>query len=800
MKFNFRKITSVLASAVMLGSTAGFASAANYPAPFVKSGNADVALVVGQSAANSDFFAALKLTESLQAELATQTATPGSSSGAGVSGEGINLATSARKIYYGDSINAGRQVISSSAMPTILADGSFTDLTGTAYTYTQSIKPGDTVSVFGTSGGDLNDPILYLDVGTTTTDPLYNYTLSLNKNLNVSDNTYVQGQTIKIQGIDYVIGASSTNSTLYLFGAGQTVSIAGGESATVTVAGTEHVVELISTSSSTAAKISIDGQSRDVTKGGKYAFPGDLVVYVKSVTHPAFAGDIRDIELVMGANTLRLDNGAVVKSGADETSVKGTLATITAADVGKISGLTIQVALTKTALDHLAAGDSVVDPVFGGIKVEFAGAAPDLNDSSRKVIKIRTDNNQYAYATFVPEGQGDAAADADVETEFAYVYDSNTASTVVTPVLAHQSTASNRGYIHVREGANATVGDWIVINAGDAPHILEADNIDITTATAGKVYFTDKINGQAYTIDVTNSSGTYTKTTDIGGNSYTIRADQNGATVNVTWSTAGTATIFPRIKLKDGGWVAFLTQTTIPNATTVILPDGTTTLSTSGTQLVSMPNSNEVSVNGINWTYKNDTTGKVIINGISNPACNFNATIGPALLFIEPKKWDDSTYGNFVCMPLTTTGTTEIAIADAVFNGTNSGWTTLQSDTYQKQLVDKFGTLAIKEDRTNENGVVTLKYPTSQMYLDILFAEEAATITGGSTSGGSVKNLGLVSVDDTEIASVSNSNLIVIGGSCVNKAAAKMLGSDTPLCGAEFTEKSGVGLTSSSLR
>ena len=37
------------------------------------------------------------------------------------------------------------------------------------------------------------------------------------------------------------------------------------------------------------------------------------------------------------------------------------------------------------------------------------------------------------------------------------------------------------------------------------------------------------------------------------------------------------------------------------------------------------------------------------------------------------------------------------------------------------------------------------------------------------------------------------SNLIVIGGSCVNKAAAKMLGSDTPLCGSAFTDKTKVG-------
>ena len=36
MKFNFKKIGSIIASSVMLASTIGFAAAANYPAPFVK--------------------------------------------------------------------------------------------------------------------------------------------------------------------------------------------------------------------------------------------------------------------------------------------------------------------------------------------------------------------------------------------------------------------------------------------------------------------------------------------------------------------------------------------------------------------------------------------------------------------------------------------------------------------------------------------------------------------------------------------------------------------------------------------
>ncbi len=64
--FNFKKIASVLASAVMLSSTVGFAAAASYPAPFVSSGTADVAIVWGANAQMSDLTAAVDMQANLQ--------------------------------------------------------------------------------------------------------------------------------------------------------------------------------------------------------------------------------------------------------------------------------------------------------------------------------------------------------------------------------------------------------------------------------------------------------------------------------------------------------------------------------------------------------------------------------------------------------------------------------------------------------------------------------------------------------------------------------------------------------------
>ena len=213
-----------------------------------------------------------------------------------------------------------------------------------------------------------------------------------------------------------------------------------------------------------------------------------------------------------------------------------------------------------------------------------------------------------------------------------------------------------------------------------------------------------------------------------------------------------------------------------------------------GTSGTSITNATTISnPNGISWGFAIGAANTSTIRNITAPNCNFNVTMGPAILYIEPKKWDDSSYGNFICVPLSTSGTTEIGIGDPVFNGTAPSFVSLTSDTYQKQSVDKFGAYVIKEDRTNENGVATIKYPSSQMYLDVVFAAPTASIIGGSSGGGTVSSLGSVTVSDAEYSKVSAKNVIVVGGSCINTVAAKLLGSTTPVCSAAFENATGIG-------
>src|SRR6056297_2263818 len=83
MKFNFKKISAVIAGALVTGMTLGTAAAATYPTPFVEDGQANTAIVYGSDALSSDQVSAGNLQTDLQEELDETTSKPSTSSGLG---------------------------------------------------------------------------------------------------------------------------------------------------------------------------------------------------------------------------------------------------------------------------------------------------------------------------------------------------------------------------------------------------------------------------------------------------------------------------------------------------------------------------------------------------------------------------------------------------------------------------------------------------------------------------------------------------------------------------------------------
>ncbi|MFH1249282.1 MAG: hypothetical protein V1660_03960 [archaeon] len=822
MKFNFKKVASVLASAAMLGSTIGMAAAASmYPDPFIKGGVANVAIVVGASAATIDNIAAVDVGANLQAELAKQTATTSSIGATGVGGDSVNLASTSQRLFYGSAMNVARTGISKSEMPTLLADGTIVDDAGTEYSFTQTITPGNNTVAYSTSGGDLEDPALLVQVGTVADAYLYQLDLSFNKNINISSSD-VQGNNIKILGKDFTIGSGSNSGTpvLYLYGAGTEKTVSEGETANLEVGGKTYALEVKSveqTGGVNYVSVSVDGGSiRRITEGSSSKV-GDIEIYAKSIHYLAKEAQTSYADLNIGSTKIKFAQGTTVKSGTDETSIQGTKAYLTSTGANGLSKLSIKVAMAKSASDHLGIGTTFEDPIFGGLQVKFADVAPALDSDMRDSVVINTDNNRNAKTTFTPYlGSSEGA-----KTVY-FGYDQDTSESTITTRLADSSNKT----LNVLEGALVGDAEYMVVNAGDYGRILKVTELPTgDLETTSKIQLEDALTGKTLFDGGGLTVGTDgNASTNIDGNTYYFSVvNSTTSYLKITWGTnaaegvAGTqTTLFPRIKLAKGGWLAFLKPTTITYGLTYSLP-GLETLAdyeaglTISAQTGAVSNeSGSKKYGNVNYSIISGATnnltgiiGGIDVNGndaqtlIAGTDCIFNSTSanGAAVLFLEEKKiteTNNANNGDAICVNLDVSGSTtpvEVSVSTPVMTGTNSALQSLTTDSNVREAVTRYGTF-VEYDST-DNDAITIKYPDEQMYADILVTQTGVEVAAGG-SGGSVASLGSIAVMDSEIATVSSKNLIVLGGSCINTVAAKMLGSDSAICGADFTTAAGI--------
>src|SRR3989344_1304111 len=134
---NFKKISAIVTSGLMVGMTMGVAAAANYPAPFVSGGAANVAIVYGTGSGVSilDAVEAGSVQANLQSFMGASTGTTGS-----ITGEAAALFTGGTKIYVNDTLNTIKTTMTKSELPTTLKDETFSG--NVDATVTQSIQVG----------------------------------------------------------------------------------------------------------------------------------------------------------------------------------------------------------------------------------------------------------------------------------------------------------------------------------------------------------------------------------------------------------------------------------------------------------------------------------------------------------------------------------------------------------------------------------------------------------------------------------------------------------------------------------
>lgn len=733
MKINFRKVASVLTSTVMLSSTIGFAAAANYPAPFVKSGNADVAVVWGSSSQASDLVAVTDITADLQAELASQTATTGGSDGStSVSGgDYVKLERSTDKFSLGDTADEFYSSLDSEELSSVLADGVYQNDANDEFDFTQKIDLNANLKLEFFQDNDFNDekPLVGFDLEDGNT--VLTYTLDFTPDAVEGGSNFADLETTELTLLGrtyYVVQAQNVSNKpkLTLLDSANSAIVSEGESSTVSVGDTDYDVAINFVDDNEVILV-VDGTTTNkLQEGDVFKVADDTYVAVKNILYSEKEGGVSKVEVSIGSGKIVLQDGQEVKinnediSDIEEYNDASLTTAITTSNSGDLDKLT----LTWTLGDDtwIAPGNDLVLPGFETIKISMGA----FNVPAKEMTTLESDGEDSIKLSTTVE-------DGDVDFNLLYT----DGSRIVGLGKDSDDKLATSGSASLT--FNKSVHNWFVaswVNGDDAEsYVLEVS--DITDTDPSK---------NTTTIRSVASGSSLQKELDIG------EAEDFGR-VRLTLSSASeqadTATL--AISTAGSGTVSFSTLYT-KGGMRILLPfNGTTNQGTGALNI-----SNETSYL---LQFKEEDEDGAIAGGEG-----FNATIG-----------------------LNSDGEMQVSSVSVTDYETDDN-----SDEYVGYVMSPLATRTLYSTDGDQDSL-EIEYHDEEAYADVYVSEAGATLSvdesESTSSSGSVKKLGSVAVSDAEIASVSSKNLIVVGGSCVNTVAAELLGG--ALCGADFEEASG---------
>jgi len=778
----FKKIASVLASAGLIGSTIGLGLAANFPAPFVANGAADVAVVYGANSAATDLVAVTDITSSLSGTLASQTATGGTSTSDSSGDDFVRLDKSSDKLNLGDAISDpfGTSV-DDEDMSVLLADGVYTADDSDDFDYEQKIKLGSTtLTHFRDSdyetllGLDERTPVLGFKVASGQF--VAEYTLDF---LDDAESDLVSGDLDDIEGSDiplmgntyYVSDAKDDGDNIVNFGkftlldSATQVLLDEGETMTLDVAGTAYDVsaqifsgtEVVFTVNGATTNTLNEGETQKLSDGS-YIAARDIL-YVSKDT------GISSVDLSIGKGKLELTHGADIKLNEDSVAgvkaymFKGTNSSSTSQKIDKIV-----INWTTDDEEFITAGSDLVMPGFGSL--EFS-----MNDF------VRPTEDKITI-----EADGDTSIEMDIpikdgNADINLVYTNATGEIVGIGKAADErlATSANGTLTFYEKRAGSDYHTAFVVSyasSDDSQSYLLDLNIEEDTAN----------NRNETTIKNIVTGDTWDERTvgdqfDLGDVSFTITTLWKNATDEYAILTAGSNVNFSTVYTTGG--------------LKVQLPYYTPVNGTNGLE-------NVPSVSGLNIEYGANVSSNGAINITATSADSYQTTAVAGhgedsfyVFFDGEDKEDTLGAGVEFNVTINENSDNELQVSQ-VNNGGTGGPTGLEvgdsSKIYEMYIVDAVAPRALHYTDPNQDWA-EIFYPQgdSESYAEVfLGAVDSAAGSGGGTSV-----LGSVSVTDAETSSVAGKNWVVVGGSCINGAAADLLGG--ALCGDDFEEATGVG-------
>lgn len=773
--FNFKKISAVLTSVVMIGSSVGIAAAANYPAPFISSGNSNVAIVfgTGQGVSYSDMIYAGNIQADLQSRFGSSGG--GTTTVTTCAGGDCYLIEQASSKLNMNSTYTGVKSTSygKSELPNVLNDLTYISGDGKSYGYTQSINfyPGLKFTSFTDS--DYNDEKPSLGTKIAKNDYVLNYTITWKKQPQSqvgSDKhlTDFEDSEIEILGKTYSILSAKNSSEnsgqieLTLMGGSGMDTVNLNEVKSVTVNNATYAVRASSISSSnTDVCISIDsgeekcyknlgvGETRDLSNSVQFA--------VKDINYNAKAGIVDNIEFSIGAEKLVLKGGEDIKIN-DET-IDGFKFNMTQTPSGSKEQLGTMTFTWRADEDFFIADSNEVKiPGLGGIKIASGG----FNTPKQEIIKVTTDgNNAMKLEIPLKDGAVDVPLLYGNETTWTNLGSKDSKLLVTTNGNSITFNESHNDEYFVASWNSSTGYESYLLTVSE---IKKTDGINYTTIK--RIGYKDSSSNNEVCSSIQSGS-----TCTIGNVVLTTSAanpDDKSVTLTINSGSS-----FDRVYSAEG--MSFRLPVA-GNGTTESGVQGGITLGIKGGAPL-----NGTTNNATSWVLTSWEEDK---NGNLKNQKGFNMTLG----------WSGGKTRVSSIRPIGAWA------SDSKNNVDPSLETEEDSDKYVDWLISDLATKVQynKPSGSDSQYDAEITYPSGESYGLIYLAAENAEIgrSGESTTTTvttSNQKLGEILVKDSEVSNVADKNLIIVGGSCINSAAAKALGVSSGACGEAFTTATGIG-------
>jgi len=764
-----KKIAAVLAGTAMLGATVMGAMAidlSNYPQPFINDGIFSGKIIVGATAATQDVVGAIDIAASLQrmSVSTTDVKLPGTTIGASITGDVKEFKTGSNVLSIGENIGSVKATFTGNDVTFL--EPSELETSGSTTPVKQYLKFGASgahvVYEEDTDNNTLSD-FLKIPTDSTVFDYQIEFTKGAESEIDGTNLPDLEGEVVSILGAPFTIVDGYINGnqvTLTLLGGQVSDSLKNSETKTYTINGKDYEVTAVFIGENGKAKLSVNGVvTKELSSGKTQVLGKDLTIGVQSVLTNNQGGIV---DFYLGANKIKFTDSDFTDNTFGTGSVEVGGKTINNADLiikGSTSGNTFKLNYIKY---RLTSDSDYYVPANTGVRAQIEkdnkGAMltnmwdivyTGLTKSVTSDIKLKSIGD-YAYSLEFNNVNGD-----NVDVPFATNKDSHfrmgnkdddfitTESNLGSPWSDAGTFISKNDYFVVSDSASplndeavTTVLRYQSINTGDSTVTFKdfgsgEDLIVSYTGTPGTDATGDLIvNGQSHTFYVGHSSS--------GEENYALSIDLNG----------------------DG---------TITNGAVVPM------VASGGAILKTL-------VNGAPQVF--DVSGPVELTSGDDVLLQ---------LITKGNKIDGTPADEITNITITDQSSGKINVANVVLGGMGQLVQDPSNDNYERGYTS-YGAFFELYNPTSGNNAdeLTVAYPSDQQYSQVYIVSgdikyTNSTITPGATyTSKDVHpiNVGLAALDSAG----SSGRMIVVGGPCVNKVAADLMGATPATCATGFTE------------